>query len=75
MAKKNSGVQINKEHIVVKNKKFRNADILVFVFCLLAALVIWLYAKNVDIDEQKQIENIIVDKVDKLPTATQATEN
>lgn len=34
------------EKLVVKKKKFKKSDILVFGVCLIASLLVWLYATN-----------------------------
>ena len=57
MAKENKEkkVAISKEgDLVVKNKKFKKSDIFAFCVCLLVALVIWLYATNVEINKEKE---------------------
>ena len=39
--------------LVVKNKKFKKSDVLAFVVCIIVALVIWLYATNVELKNEK----------------------
>lgn len=39
----NEGVRLT-----VKKKRFKKSDILVFAICLVASILIWLYASNVD---------------------------
>ena len=48
---------INEQHVVVKNKKYKRNDIFAFAVCLIAALMIWIHATNVEnSNEQKQDE-------------------
>ena len=57
MAKSKSGVvRIDEGHIVVKNKKFKKSDILVFGVCLLLSLIIWVYAANLEIKEASKLD-------------------
>ena len=44
--------------LVVKNKKFKKSDIFAFCVCIVAALIIWLYATNVEINRAKEFENL-----------------
>lgn len=54
---KEKKVTISKEgDLVVKNKKFKKTDVLAFCVCLIVALVIWLYATNVEINKAKEHE-------------------
>ena len=46
-----------KGELIVKNKKFKKTDIFLFVICLVVALVIWIYATNVELDDNKDLEN------------------
>lgn len=46
------------EHLVVKNKKFKKSDIVAFGVCLIAALVIWIYATNSEINKEKELESL-----------------
>ena len=41
-------------HIVVKNKKFKKSDIVVFCVCVVISLVIWIYATNLENKEAAQ---------------------
>ena len=41
-----------------KNEKFKRADIIAFVICLVAALVIWIYATNSEINKGKEFESL-----------------
>ena len=34
--------------LAVKKKRFKKSDILVFAICLVASILIWLYASNID---------------------------
>lgn len=60
---KQARVSISKEgDLVVKNKKFKKSDVLAFCVCLIVALVIWLYATNVDINKAKEFEELAGEK-------------
>ena len=52
--------------LIVKNKKFKKSDILAFGTCLAVALVIWVYAINVEMKEQQEPESV--------PTETETTQ-
>ncbi len=52
--------------LIVKNKKFKKSDILAFGICLAVALVIWVYATNVEMKVHKEPEII--------PAQTEASE-
>ena len=54
--KRNSGISIKEGNLVVKNKKFKKSDIIAFGVCLLVALVIWIYASNIKINNEKKTE-------------------
>lgn len=43
----------NEQLLVVKNKRYKKGDILAFGLCLLAALVIWVYATNAENDQSR----------------------
>ncbi len=59
MADKKRGRGLLKEGtLVVKSKKFKKSDIVAFGICLLVALVIWIYATNVELNEQKTLETL-----------------
>lgn len=59
MAKERKRIaSIDKEHLVVKNKKFKKSDILAFGVCLVAALIIWIYATNVQMNDTKELEKL-----------------
>ena len=49
---------VDKEHVVVKNKKFKKSDILAFGICLVVALIIWIYATNVQMNDAKELEKL-----------------
>ena len=54
MAKEqNKNLAVKEGHIVVKNKKFKISDIILFAVCVVISLVIWIYATNA---EQKQLD-------------------
>lgn len=40
--------------LIVKNKKFKKSDILVFCVCLVVSLVIWIYATNVELNKANE---------------------
>ena len=44
--------------IVVKNKKVKKNDILAFIICLVVALVIWIYATNVKMNDTTELEKL-----------------
>ena len=49
MAKEKQKILSSTEgHIVVKNKKFKKSDIIVFCVCIVISLLIWVYATNVE---------------------------
>ena len=48
MAKENKQPKKRGE-VIVKNKKFKRSDILAFGICVMVALVIWIYATNVEL--------------------------
>ena len=59
MAKeKNTSVSVQEGHIVVKNKKFKISDIVMFLVCVIISLVIWIYATNVEKKEAQKLDNI-----------------
>lgn len=59
MAKGKRSIEISKEgDLVVKNKKFKKSDIFAFGICLVVALVIWIYATNVKMNETREIEKL-----------------
>ena len=59
MAKEqNKSVSVKEGHIVVKNKKFKISDILMFLACLVISLVIWIYATNVEKRDAQKLEDL-----------------
>ena len=53
MAKKqNKNLSVEEGHIVVKNKKFKISDIILFFVCIVISFVIWMYASNAEHKEQ-----------------------
>ena len=54
--KKNLAVE--EGHIVVKNKKFKITDIILFAVCIVIAFVIWMYASNAEHKAQKPEDKI-----------------
>ncbi len=56
--KKRGGGLLKKGQLVVKSKKFKKWDIVAFGICLLVALVIWIYATNVELNEKKNLETL-----------------
>ena len=40
--------------LAVRKKRFKKSDILVFAICLVASILIWLYASNID---KKPLDN------------------
>lgn len=58
MAKeKGKGVSVQEGHIVVKNKKFKISDIVMFLVCVVISLIIWIYATNAEKREAQKVEN------------------
>ena len=48
---------MNEQRVVVKNKKYKKNDVFAFALCLIAALMIWIHATNVqNSNMQKQDE-------------------
>lgn len=59
MAKeKSNSVSVKEGHIVVKNKKFKISDIVMFLVCVIVSLLIWIYATNVEKKEAQKLEDI-----------------
>ena len=56
--KKRGGGLLKKGQLVVKSKKLKKWDIVAFGICLLVALVIWIYATNVELNEKKNLETL-----------------
>ena len=57
--------------IAVKKKRFKKSDILVFAICLVASILIWLYASNID---KKPLDNGQGNNTNPPPTE-QSSEN
>ena len=55
--KKGNGL-LKKGQLVVKSKKFKKSDIVAFGICILVALVIWIYATNVELNDKKSLETL-----------------
>lgn len=59
MAKKNNkNLSVEEGHIVVKNKKFKITDLVMFAVCVVAALAIWLYATGAEQRKTEKIEEL-----------------
>ena len=59
MAKeKSNSLSVKEGHIVVKNKKFKISDIVMFLVCVIISLVIWIYATNMEKKEAQKLDNI-----------------
>ena len=58
MAKKKNGGILKEGHLVVKNKKFKRSDIFAIGICLVLALVIWIYATNIEMNKEKDLETL-----------------
>ncbi len=56
---KKRGISLTEGHIVVKNRKIKMSDVVVFCLCLVISLAIWIYATGVErMEESKQIDQI-----------------
>ncbi len=56
---KKRGISLSGGHIVVKNKKFKKSDIIVFFLCILMSLIIWIYATGAERKETaKQLDQL-----------------
>ncbi len=53
---KKKGISLTEGHIVVKNKKFKKSDIIVFGVCVIISLVIWIYAAGVERMEEAKMD-------------------
>lgn len=51
--KKTTNNDRNEQRLVVENKKYKKGDVLAFVLCLLAAVAIWIYASNVELEQDR----------------------
>ena len=56
--KKKRGISIEEGTLVVKNKKFKKSDIIIYGVCLLAAFLIWIYASNVKLNSAQDTNNL-----------------
>lgn len=56
--KKNKRSILDGGDLVVKNKKFKKSDIVAFAICLVAALMIWIYATNSEMNNEKELETL-----------------
>ena len=52
------------QRLVVKNKKYKKSDIIAIVICLLAALLIWVHATNIEKAEEQLRDEHLSDLVD-----------
>jgi hypothetical protein len=52
------------QRLVVKNKKYKKSDIVAIVICLLAALLIWVHATNIEKAEAQLRDEHLSDLVD-----------
>ena len=52
------------QHLVVKNKRYKKSDIVAVVICLLAALLIWIHATNIEKTEEQLRDEHLNDIVD-----------
>ena len=52
------------QRLVVKNKKYKKSDIIAIVICLLAALLIWIHATNIEKAEEQLRDEHLSDLVD-----------
>ena len=43
----------NQQRLVVKNKRYKKSDVVAIVICLLAALLIWVHATNIEKAEEQ----------------------
>lgn len=51
------------QRLVVKNKKYKKSDIVAIVICLLAALLIWVHATNIEKAEEQLRDEHLSDLV------------
>ena len=52
------GAVAKDQQLVVKNKKYKKHDIFAFVICLLLAVVIWMYASNVEKKNAQKLSEV-----------------
>lgn len=59
------------QSLVVKSKRFGKGDIFAFLLCLLAAFLIWIYASNIQANEEQKRE----EQINAIVGGTASTEN
>lgn len=64
MSDKELNTAAAKQHLVVKNKRYKKSDIVAVVICLLAALLIWIHATNIEKTEEQLRDEHLNDIVD-----------
>lgn len=52
------------QRLVVKNKRYKKSDIVAGIICLLAALLIWVHATNIEKTEEQIRDEHFSDLVD-----------
>ena len=52
------------QRLVVKNKRYKKSDIVAVIICLLAALLIWVHATNIEKTEEQLRDEHLSDLVD-----------
>lgn len=52
------------QRLVVKNKRYKKSDIVAGIICLLAALLIWVHATNIEKTEEQLRDEHLSDLVD-----------
>ena len=52
------------QRLVVKNKRYKKSDIVAGIICLLAALLIWIHATNIEKTEEQLRDEHLSDIVD-----------
>ena len=56
MAKQDKkSLSVQEGHIVVKNKKFKISDIILFLICVAISLTVWIYATNAEKREAQKM--------------------
>ena len=61
MSDKELNTAAAKQHLVVKNKRYKKSDIVAVVICLLAALLIWINIEKTEEQLRDEHLNNIVD--------------
>jgi hypothetical protein len=59
-----SAASAQQQRLVVKNKKYKKGDIFAIVICLLAALLVWIHATNIEKSEDQLRDEHLSDIVD-----------